>query len=192
MGSYGNPLASAPISTPPGTGGNSMTNFLQSVEGALTQGGQASFGTGQQAFRSGINDFGPALNYWNEILSGNKSQMESAIAPEKSDILSQYRARRRQLAQTGSRSGGTNEATAQSEYSQAGDVAGLLQKLRPQAADKSAEIAGKIANLGLGESNLGLSAINDAISAALSQRGQNVQQQGQEFGLTESLISALI
>ena len=184
-------LASYGIAAPPTTG-NSMTAFLQSGEGALSKGGQATFGQGQQEFGQGIQDFGPALNYWNDILSGDKSKMEQAIAPEKEDILSQYRARRRNMAKLSSRSGGTNEAMASSEFSEAGDVSSLLQKLRPQAAKESSAIAGEIAKLGLGESQMGLSAINDSISAALSQRGQNVQQQGQEFGLAESLITALI
>ena len=192
MASSSNPLASYGIAAPPSSGGNSMTNFLQSVEGALSTGGQATFGQGQQQYGQGIQDFGPALNYWNDILSGDKSKMEQAIAPEKSDILSQYRARRRNMAQLSSRSGGTNEAIASSEFAEAGDVSSLLQKLRPQAAKESSAIAGEIAKLGLGESQMGLSAINDAISAALSQRGQNVQQQGQEFGLAETLINALI
>jgi hypothetical protein len=168
-----------------------MTNFLQSLEGTLSNQGQQTFGTGQQAYQAGVQDFGPALNYWQSILSGNKAEMESAIAPEKSDILSQYRARRRQLAATGARSGGTNEQTAQSEYSQAGDIAALLQKLRPQAAKESASIAGQISQLGLSESNLGLASTTEALSTALTQRGQNIQQQGMEFGLAESSLSSL-
>jgi hypothetical protein len=187
-----NPVDQYGIATPPGTGGNTMTNFLQSLQGVLSNQGQSVTQSGQQIFGQGVQDFAPAQSYWNSILSGNKSEMESAIAPEKADILSQYRARRKQLAATGARSGGTNEATAESEYSQAGEIAKLLQQLRPQAAKESAGIAGEKAKLGLAESGFGLESTSAGLNAALAQRGQNVQQQGQEFGLTETLLSALL
>jgi len=169
-----------------------MTNFLQSLTGVLSKGGQATFGLGQDAYQQGIQDYGPALSYWNDILSGNKSQMESAIAPEKSDILSQYRARRRSMAASSPRSGGTNEAVANSEFAEAGDVASLLQKLRPQAAKESAGIAGQIGQLGLSESQLGNDQLFQSFAGALQQRGQNIQQQQMEYQLTDTLISALI
>jgi hypothetical protein len=178
------------ITDPPATGGNSATNFLQSLEGVLSNQGQGTFGQGQANYSAGVQDFAPAQDYWQSILSGNKAEMESAIAPEKSDILSQYRARRKQLAATGARSGGTNEATAQSEYSQAGDVAKLLQRLRPQAAEESAGIAGELAKLGLGETAAGAGETQTALNAALAQRGQNIQQQGMEFGLANTLIGS--
>jgi hypothetical protein len=179
------------VALPPTTG-NSMTQFLQSLQSALTTSGSQAFGTGQTAFGAGLQDFQPAQQYWQDILSGNKSEMESAIAPEKSSILDQYRAKRRSRAQLASRSGGTNEAETAAGYSEAGDVSKLLQTLRPQAAKESSDIAGKIASLGLSESGIGNEQIFQALSAALTQRSQNFGQQSNEFGLASTLIGALV
>jgi hypothetical protein len=143
--------------------------------------GSANFGVGQAYLNEGMRDFSGPMEYFSQILSGNKSQMESAIAPEKNDILSQYRAKRKQLAASGSRSGGTNEAVAQSEFSQAGDVASLLQKLRPQAAAGESDIAGKIAQLGLSESEIGSQQWLASLQAAVGIRGQ-------DFSLAGALI----
>jgi hypothetical protein len=156
--------------------GNSLTRYLRSMNNTLGQSGADTFKTGQSDYGKGMQDFGPSLDYWNSILSGDKSKMESAIAPEKADILSQYRAKRKQLAATGSRSGGTNEAVAQSEFSQAGDVASLLQKLRPQAAKESSGIAAEIAKLGLNESEVGNAQMFATLQSLLQGRGQDVQQ----------------
>jgi hypothetical protein len=170
---------------------DSTVNFLQSMNNLLSSGGAQAVGKGQADYGTGISDFAPAETYWQNILSGNKSEMESAIAPEKNDILSQYRARRKQIAATGSRSGGTNEATATSEYSQAGDIAALLQKLRPQAAKESSDIAGKIAQLGLSESGVGLESSTAALQGALAERGQDITKRGQNFNLFDTLIGLL-
>jgi len=162
-----------------------LTQYLQGM-------GSANFGVGQAYLNEGMRDFSGPMEYFSQILSGNKSQMESAIAPEKNDILSQYRAKRKQLAASGSRSGGTNEAVAQSEFSQAGDVASLLQKLRPQAAAGESEIAGKIAQLGLSESEMGSQQWMAALQAATNLSQQAVEKRGQDIGMVTSLANMMI
>jgi len=164
---------------------NQLTQYMQSM-------GSANSGVGQAYLSEGMRDFSGPMEYFNQILSGNKSQMESAIAPEKNDILSQYRAKRKQLAASGSRSGGTNEAVAQSEFSQAGDVASLLQKLRPQAAAGDSEIAGKIAQLGLSESEMGSQQWMAALQAATNLSQQAVEKRGQDIGMVTSLANMMI
>lgn len=169
-------MSPSPLVTQPTTGQGSLTNYLQSMTNLLGTQGQQTFTTGQQQYQQGLQDFGPSMDYWQKILSGNKAEMESAIAPEKEGILDRYRAARKKIAQTQARGGGTNEAVAQSEFAQAGDIAGLLQKLRPQAAAASAQEASQIAGLGLSESGLGLQQTFAALDAILTQRGQNIQQ----------------
>lgn len=169
-------MSPSPLATQPTTGQGSLTNYLQSMTNLLGTQGQQTFSSGQQQYGAGLQDFGPSMQYWQNILSGNKAEMESSIAPEKEGILDRYRAARKKIAQTGQRGGGTNEAVAQSEFSQAGDTAKLLQQLRPQAAAASGQEAGQIAGLGLQESGLGLQQTFAALDAILTQRGQNVQQ----------------
>ena len=162
---------------------SSKTPNLSQAKVQLTNAGNDLLTSGQGDYQQGLSDFGPALDYWNSILSGNKAQMENAIAPEKDDILSQYRAKRKQLAASGSRSGGTNEAVAQSEFSQAGDVASLLQKLRPQAAKESSDIAGKLAQLGLSESGIGNDQMFQALAAQVARGNRNAQTDAHNLDL---------
>ena len=159
-----------------------LTQFLQGM-------GSNNYNFGQTYFSEGMRDFSGPMEYFSQILSGNKSQMESAIAPEKSDILSQYRAKRKHLAASCSLSCGTNEAVAQSEFSQAGDVASLLQKLRPQAAAGETDIASKIAQLGLSESEMGSQQWMAALQAAVTQRGQDKSFASSIMGTIGSLAA---
>jgi hypothetical protein len=169
-------MSPSPLATEPVTG-NSLTQYLRSMTNLFGTQGEQTFSSGQQQYQAGLQDFGPSMQYWQNILSGNKAEMESAIAPEKEGILERYRAARKKISQTGARGGGTNEAVAQSEFSQAGDTAKLLQQLRPQAAQQSAQIASQVANLGLNESNLGLTSLTAALQGILSERGQDINQQ---------------
>jgi len=146
----------------------------------LSQSGTESKAAGGATFATGMAAEGAPLKYYQDLLSGDRSRMESAIAPEKSEILAQYRARRRQLAR-GQRGGGTNEAVAESGFAQSGDIAGLLAKLRPEAAKGSAEIAGQMAGMGLQQQQIGSNELMAALSAT-------VQERGQTFGLIESLF----
>jgi hypothetical protein len=187
INSYG--LVDTPVFQSGNNGQNdSMTATLASLNNLLQNRGAATANAGQATLAQGLEDFGPAKDYWSKILSGDQAEMESAIAPEKSDILSQYRARRRQMARTGSRSGGTNEATASAGYSQAGDIAGLLQKLRPQAAKATSDIASQESQFGLAESQQGNDQMLAALQSLSTERSQDIEQQGQAYQLGESFI----
>jgi hypothetical protein len=178
-------LAPEPIS------GDSLTQYLRSMTNSLGAAGSQTFGQGQNILAQGLQGLKAPMSYYSDILSGNKAEMESAIAPEKSDILSQYRARRKQLA-AGQRGGGTNEAVAESEFKQAGDVAALLQKLRPQAAAGEAQIAREVAGLGIQESHMGDEQLFQALGGLLARRGQNVSQDMSNWSnLTSGLESVL-
>jgi len=177
-------LAPEPIS------GDSLTQYLRSLTDSLGSSGGSTFQAGQNIFQQGVQSFAAPLQYYQDILSGDKSKMEAATATEKSDILSQYRARRRQQA-SGPRGGGTNAAVASSEYAEAGDVAGLLGKLRPQAAAGEAGIASEIAGLGAKESALGNEQLFQALSGLMSRRGQNVSQDQSNLGFLSSGLQAV-
>jgi hypothetical protein len=182
-------MASFALSPEP-VSGNSLTKYLRSITNSLGSSGASTFGTGQGTVQQGVQGLDSSLSYYTDILSGNKSAMEAATAPEKSDILSQYRARRRKLA-SGARGGGTNEAVASSEFSQAGDVASLLQKLRPQAAQGAASVSGKLADLGISESELGNQQLFQTLASILGERGQDVSQQESELSAATGFFSAL-
>jgi hypothetical protein len=203
----GGPFWGQPIA---GQGDNSMTADLASITNFLPnqglqqeQFGQGVIGAGLSADQAALGAFSAPLAYYSKILGGNAAEMESAVAPERKSILDQYRAARKKTAALSPRSGGTNEATAASDYSQAGDVAALLQKLRPQAAAGEtaaaqgiAGVAANEAEIGVKEQALGQANIFQTLQSLLTQRGQNVSKDISNLGdLTsglETMFTALI
>lgn len=173
----------------------SLTNMLGTSGPQLIGQGQKGYATGQQTLAGAIPTLKQSLQglaapeqYYQNLLSGDKAAMESAVAPETSSILDQYRGKRSQMAKLGPRGGGTNEAIAGSQFGQAGDVAKVLQSVRPQAAQGATQVAGQradvgkgIANvgqaqagLGLSESGQGIQQLQEALQGLLARRGQNM------------------
>lgn len=188
---------------------DSLTQYLRSLTNMLGAEGKTAYGAGQKTLGAGENITASSLpvlrqaaaglagpeQYYNRLLSGDKAEMEAAVAPETSSILDQYRGKRSQMAKLGPRSGGTNEALAGSQFAQAGDVARTLQGVRPKAAEGAAGIAGAkagigkdiagvgegLAGLGLSESGLGIGQLTSALQGLLSRRGQNLDERGQNM-----------
>jgi len=203
---------------------DSLTQYMRSLTNMLGQQGQATFGQGQQGYGAGQKTLEGAIptlkqslqglaapeQYYQNLLSGDKAAMESAVAPETSSILDQYRGKRSQMAKLGPRGGGTNEAIAGSQFGQAGDVAKVLQTVRPQAAQGAqgvsqaratigkgiADVGATQGELGLKESGQGLQQLSDALQGLLQRRGQNfgvdtANRQALVQGL-ESVFKALV
>jgi hypothetical protein len=170
---------------------DTLTKFLNSITNMGAQQGSDVFSAGQGAYQKGMQGFDPAMQYWQSILSGNKSEMESAVAPEKESIMDRYRATKKGLAKRGSRSGGTNEAVASAGFSEAGDIGRMFQTLRPQAAKESAGLADSYAKLGLAEQGIGLQEFMGVMQGLLQRRGQNIGQETANLGMLTSGLSGV-
>ena len=181
---------------------DSLTQALRSLTNLLGAGGPKDIAEGRNATRTGQNILASGLpvqrqalaglaspeQYYQRLLSGDKAEMEAAVAPETTSILDQYRGKRKQMAGLGSRSGGTNEAVAGSNFGQAADVAKVLQSARPQAAQGAQQVAGaqagigqgisgtgaQLGQLGLSESSQGLQQLQAALQGLLQRREQNM------------------
>jgi hypothetical protein len=84
------------------------------------------------------------MNYWSSILSGNRGQMTSAMAPEASRIGEGYRAAGQASAALNPRGGPSTNFLAEQPYQQQRDISTLFQQARPQAAQ---QLAGSGSNL---------------------------------------------
>jgi hypothetical protein len=125
----------------------------QYVPGLVTQGQNFATQLGQQGqgflgqAQQGIN---PAMQYWQQLLGGNRQQMTSALAPEIQNINQQYnQALQSQMGLT-PRQGGSAATLADLPYQRAAQVSGLMNTLRPQAASQLGQIGLNLGQLGSG------------------------------------------
>jgi hypothetical protein len=109
-------------------------NEVQSGARALGDQGRALAAQGQAAL-------GPALQYYQSLLSGNPADVMAATAPDRRRVIDQYDTARRSSGQFTPRGGG--QASTQQELR--GQEAGLLATLGAQARQ---DAAGATANIG--------------------------------------------
>jgi hypothetical protein len=147
--------------TPEPIEGNTLTKYLRSL---TNWGGQA----GQQAFGAGGQGVGQAMDFWGNILSGNRGAMAQALSPEIQSATSGFEQQRRALDQFAPMGGGRAAQGAALPYREAGQISNLIATLRPQAAQQQGQ-------LGLNEQQLGGNMMQTILQALLGRRGQNVQ-----------------
>lgn len=121
--------------------------------------------TGKNLIGMGTNTIQPVLNYWSSILSGNRGQMTSAMAPEISRIGQGYQTAANTSAALQPRGGPGASFMSELPFQQQRDVSTLLQQARPQAA-------GALGGLGGGILGQGANALYASTAA-----GQNILQQ---------------
>ena len=90
---------------------------------------------------AGQDSLGKAGDYWGKILSGNRSAVSAAVAPETNAIRSGADARKRQLSQMGTaRGGGVNATSQQLDTDTAAKTDNAIFAARPEAAKETASI----------------------------------------------------
>lgn len=96
---------------------------------------------GENMQASGTESLDKAGDYWSKILSGNRSAVSAAVAPETNAIRSSADARKRQLASSGTaRGGGVNETSQRMETDTASKTDSAILGARPEAAKQTAAI----------------------------------------------------
>ena len=149
------------------------------TEGAdLSSSGEASVDTG--------------LKYLTKILSGDKSTVTEALAPEYEQILSQYDTARRNLMETGPRGGAKGEKVAESYFSQADAMSRLMQIARGEAAKEVARIGEARAGRGVAKEVTGLRSVDSILQTLTEKRRQNVATFGDIGQGIGSIIAAMI
>lgn len=169
--------------------GNSLTRFLRSSFNDLSRTGENAFDTGHDVFSTGVKGFAPSINYWESILSGDKSKMSQAVAPTAGMISKNYDQAADQVKRTMPRGGYSSVLQAEMPYRKAGEVNNLLLGLQPQAAQQLQGIAAQLASIGLNEQQIGTVIRSLVIQGQLGVRGQDVGEHNAAMGLAGSLAN---
>src|SRR5258708_2746782 len=128
---------------------------LEKTFGGLSKAGGNLIGAGS-------SDTGKASKYYSAILSGNPAAVMQAAAPEINTIGKTADAQKKDIANFGNRTGGTNQTSQAISTTNRGQVADVISGKRDSAA-------GAEAGIGAGETGAGIGATEGAgsIAAAL-------------------------
>lgn len=184
--------------------GDSLTQFIRSLQNYLENQGSSTFGFGQALTGQGAQGVGaanttlqPSTDYWTKLLSGDPATMTSAVAPTANAINQQYDTATRQAVSQSPRGGYMSGQLAALPWQKAATIGNLYQSLQPTAAtnlSSNAGIQGGLAQilgqLGLGTMGQGSTLTQAAANLALGRRGQNVQELGQNKSLAGTLGAA--
>lgn len=149
--------------------GNQLTSF-----GSLSD--TAHFGT-----KSGEGGITAAQDYFQSLLSGDPTKIAGAIGPQASIIKGQAQQQKQQLAEFGTRSGGTAGAASMIDANTQGAIQNLINTLIPQAATQAG-------NLGLSTLSTGANSAAELGSLATTARSTDLQNESQMGGGIFSLF----
>lgn len=135
----------------------------------------------------------PAVDYWSNILSGDKSAINSFLGPELSRIHTAYGAEKQSLAEFSPRGGARASGNIDLANREASTMGDFISKARPQAAGALGGLAGTFGGLsegfggqaigGLGSSaNIGLD-LNKEQEAIRQRRAQMFAALGEAAGM---------
>lgn len=188
MGGYINPVTgSAPgasVNANPAAGGapqmsvsgsgSEVTKYMENLQNLLgTQGSNLLVqGAGQTG--AGITAANPALQFLTNLVSGDKTALESATQPEVDQIKAQFD-QIRQLIASGPRGGGTASAMVQAPTEEVKQIADVKASMQKGAAGELGTLATTLAGLGISMEGLGLGAESTAASTDVALRGQQTQ-----------------
>lgn len=130
-----------------------------------------------------------AMNFWNTILSGDKTAIMSLLSPEISATNTSFDAASRQIDSLLPRGGGKVSAQAGVDTGRAQSISNLISSARPQAAQQLASLAGLFGQQSLGEAGLGVQALGSSGNLSLGQQQLDMQQQQMINSLISSIAS---
>lgn len=181
---------------------DSLTQSLRSLSNFTGQSGMDTLKTGQGTVASGkgtfegaTHDLAQPMDMFRKLLGGDRSEIESALGPEKDAITGQFDKIREMFATTGARGGGRTSTLTQLPFQQTKMISDLISKARMGAASAEGNLALNKAQLGLGEAGVGLgeegigqNLLGLTNQNLLGRRGQNVQV---NMANTQALTSGL-
>jgi hypothetical protein len=168
------------------SGLNNASNTALGAEQQLFPESQGQLGAAGQ-------EFGQVAPYYSGILSGNKADIMSQLAPEISTIQGQDKQAAKNIAEFTPQGGGQTAELSELPFTQSGQITNLMSQAQQQAAQGLAGLAGAQGQLGLGESSqagnfLGLNeqALQSAMAGLLGKQQQATQGQlgGAELGMS--------
>lgn len=149
----------------------------QGLANAIAPQGQSLIGMGSAGYQ-------PVLNYWSSLLSGNRGQMTSAMAPEIQRIGEGYQTAGQTSAALMPRGGPSASFLSELPFQQQRDVSSLLQTARPAAAQGLFQTAQGATGAGGGILGQAVNAMYGSTAAGrdILQQQQNMRQLEQQRG----------
>ena len=189
MAAFGSPLATPGGQTlaPEPIEGDSLTQFvrsLQNLTGAQGQGivgaGMQQTGAGLQQTQSGVTAAAPALDFLTKLVRGDQADVTQAAQPQIDEITQQFDQIRNLISQQ-PRGGGKASVLAETPFRKTEAVERTKGAMRTGAAGELGGLATSMANIGLGEAGVGLGAAGVgthleqiAEQMAMERRAQNM------------------
>lgn len=161
MSFLGNALGAGPNKTE-----QQANNLLNFNAQDATRNSQQARDTGMNFLANFHNTLGAPANYFQRLLSGDKTLMSQAVAPTANAISSQYDAARRTVNQNMPRGGFSSVLQAELPFQKAKATGDLFSILQPAAAQGLMGIAGMEGQVGGNLMNTGLGYFGEGTRAA--------------------------
>ena len=158
-----------------GSGTNSITQFIRSIEGLTGQQGQGILGSGLATTQSGIGALAPALSFLTQLTKGDQGDVTQAAQPQIDEINQQFDAIRNMISLQ-PRGGGKTSALAEAPFQKAGDIQRTEGSMRTGAAGQLGQFGLGLAGLGVQQSGLGAGLESTSANIALTKEGQDYGQ----------------
>jgi len=175
----------------PGSGQNSLEQYLRSLTNYSGQQGQNILNNAQGYINTGTGGVNQSMGYWGDILSGNKAQMAQALSPELQASNAQFQNSRNALNTFAPMGGGRASAMGQLPFQQAQTNANIIASLRPQAAQQLGQLGMGQQNFGMGQQGIGSNLLQMTLNNLLGGRGQDVEETGQNKNLASNMAGDL-
>jgi hypothetical protein len=145
---------------------SNVFNYSLPAGQSAIAGGQATTASGVKGIDSASADLQGPLKYFQDLMSGDRTKMTQAVAPETNAVRAGADAQKRQQSAMGTaRGGGTAVANNARDTDTMAKVDNLLFGARPAAAKETASIAGEEGQLATAKAGLGIS--GEALGAGL-------------------------
>lgn len=131
------------------------------------------------------------LNFFQALLSGDRSTIMSALAPEIQTLSANYDTGRKTAEEFAPRGGGRAAALEALPFQKAGQIETLVQGARSEGAIGMEQIGSLLSSLGLGEIGVGTTAAT-AAQQDLQAAKQNQQAQQAAAGEAIGTVIALL
>jgi len=191
MASPGGALATEPIS------GNSLTQFIRSLEGMTGTQGQGALTSGLNQTQSGLNQAqsgvsaaGPALSFLTALTQGSQADVTQATEPQVDAITQQFDAIRNMISLQ-PRGGGKTSALAEAPFQKSGAIQRMQGDERTKAAGQLGGLATNLAGIGISEAGIGEGMAG--IGAGLEGTSANIAlgKEGQDYSQASALSQML-
>lgn len=110
---------------------------------------EAGFKAGSETQKSALSQLSSPEKYYSDLLSGDRSQTLSAVAPTVNAVNAQSDAQKKQIANTGTgRGGGVNAVGQELETNKAGAIDTAVSGAKAGAAQGATRVAGETSKIG--------------------------------------------